>query len=124
MAVRAITQMTQFCVNRAVLDVAGAIDCTRPLEMIADACGCGWRGVCLQMKSDMAGLNVLMIVGEGFAEPRQRWQPLHAEASAQPVVKRAQKNTSGVERRHVGQTARTLPEPQIACGQPTSTARF
>ena len=38
-AVLAIKPMARHCVNRAVMDVAGAIDGSRPLELIADARG-------------------------------------------------------------------------------------
>ena len=60
---RAIKLMRRHCVNRAVPDMAGAIDGTRPLEIIADACGYGWGAECLQMSVDYLTFNVLMMVG-------------------------------------------------------------
>eukprot|EP00959_Pyramimonas_sp_CCMP1952_P436282 9135919-Pyramimonas_sp.AAC.1 len=57
------------------MDVAGAIDGTRPLEQIADACGYGWGGVVLQMDAAMTGFNVLLIVGGGFTGAQQHWHP-------------------------------------------------
>ena len=41
-AVKAIKAMDINCIERAVLDEAGAIDGSRPLEQIADACGHAW----------------------------------------------------------------------------------
>ena len=94
-AVLAIKLMVQYCVNRAVMDVAGAIDGTRPLELIADACGYGWGGAVLQMDAAMTAFNVLLIVGGGFTEAQQNWHPFHAEANAQLMLKRAQRKHLG-----------------------------
>ena len=60
--------MVRDCIERAVLDNAGAMDGSRPLEIIADACGYGWEGVRLHMKSDLAGFNELTIVWGDVAE--------------------------------------------------------
>ena len=79
-AVLAIKLMARHCVNRAVMDVAGAIDGSRPLELIADACGYGLAGVVLQMNSDMTCFNVLLIVGGGFTDSQQNWQPLRTRS--------------------------------------------
>ena len=46
-AVKAIKLMCRHCVNRAIPDMAAAIDGTRPLEIISDACGYGWGGRCV-----------------------------------------------------------------------------
>ena len=70
-AVLAIKLMARHCVNRAVMDVAGAIDGSRPLELIAGACGYGWGGVVVQMNADMTNFNVLLIVGGGFTDSHQ-----------------------------------------------------
>ena len=94
-AVRAIKLMCKYCVNRAVPDMAAAIDGTRPLEIIADACGYGWGAVCVQMSEDLLTFNVLMIVGGGFTYAQQKWPPLVAEAYAQLMAKRAQKKHLG-----------------------------
>ena len=68
--------------------MVGAINGTKPLELIGDACGYGWGGVCIQMNEDMTAFNVLMIVSGGFTDAQQKWPPLKAEAYAQLVVKR------------------------------------
>ena len=47
--VRVIKLMAQNCIERAVMDEAGAIDGSRPLEQIADACGYAWGGTIVQM---------------------------------------------------------------------------
>ena len=87
--------MCRYCVNRVVPDMAAAIDGTRPLEIVADACGYGWGAVSLQMSEDLLTFNVLMIAGGGFTEAQQKWPPLVAEAYAQLMAKRAQKKHLG-----------------------------
>ena len=76
-AVLAIKLMARHCVNRAAMDVAGAIDGSRPLELIADACGYGWGRVVLHINADMTCFNMLLIVGG-------RIHRLAAELAASP----------------------------------------
>ena len=70
-AVQAIKVMAVNCIERAVLDEAGAIDGSRPLEQIADACGYAWGSTNLQMTPDLSGFNVLLMVGKGFTPAQQ-----------------------------------------------------
>ena len=94
-AVKAIRAMAVNCIERAVLDEAGAIDGSRPLEQIADACGHAWGSTNLQMTEDLSRFKVLLMVGKGFAPAQQSWAPLTLEAFAQLAGKRAQRRLLG-----------------------------
>ena len=77
------------------MDVAGAIDGSRPLETIADSCGYGWGSTCLQMSSDLTRFRVLLMAGKGLTPAQQAWSPLILEAYAQLMGRRAQKKVLG-----------------------------
>ena len=83
------------CIERAVFDEAGAIDGTRPLEQVADACGYAWGSTNLQMTEDMSSFKVLLMVGKGFTPAQQAWPPLVLEGFAQLAGKRAQRRILG-----------------------------
>ena len=93
--VRVIKLMAQNCIERAVMDEAGAIDGSRPLEQIADACGYAWGGTIVQMTEDLSRFKVLMMVSKGFTPAQQAWAPLVLEAFAQLGCKRAQRRILG-----------------------------
>ena len=71
LAVRAIKAMAVHNITLAVMDEAAAIDGTRPLEQIADACGFEWGSTCVQMSEDLACFKVLLMVGKGFTPAQQ-----------------------------------------------------
>ena len=93
--VLAIKLMAQNCIERAVMDEAGAIDGSRPLVQIADACGYAWGGTIVQMTADLSRFKVLMMVSKGFTAAQQAWAPLTLEAFAQLACKRAQRHILG-----------------------------
>ncbi len=55
------------------MDEASAIDGSRPLEQIADACGIAWGSTNVQMLPDLTGFKVLMMTGKGFTPTQQAW---------------------------------------------------
>ena len=64
LAVKAIKVMAVNCIERAVFDEAGAIDGSRPLEMVADSCGFGWGSTIIQMAVDLTRFKVLLMAGK------------------------------------------------------------
>ena len=94
-AVRAIKAMAKHSIDTAVLDEAGAIDGSRPLEQIADACGYAWGSTNVQMTADLSHFKVLLMAGKGFTPAQQAWAPLVLEGFAQLAGKRAQKRILG-----------------------------
>ena len=64
------------------MDEAGAIDGSRPLEQIADACGYAWGSTNVQMPEDVSHFKVLLMVGKGFTPAQQAWAPLVLEGFA------------------------------------------
>ena len=87
--------MCRHAIHLCVLDEAGAIDGSRPLEQVADACGIAWGSTNLQMTPDLSGFNVLLMVGKGFTPAQQAWPALVLEGFAQLGGKRAQKKSLG-----------------------------
>ena len=77
------------------MDEAAAIDGSRPLEQVADACGIAWGGTALQMTADMATFKVLLMSGKSFTPAQQAWPAVTLEAYAQLMAKRAQNKTLG-----------------------------
>ena len=94
-AVKAIKLMAKHCIEAAVLDEAGAIDGSRPLEQIADACGYAWGSTNVQMTEDLTRFKVIMMTGKGFTPAQQAWPPLTLEGFAQLGGKRAQRRVLG-----------------------------
>ena len=94
-AVRCIKAMAQHCIETAVMDEAAALDGSRPLEIIADACGYAWGATAVQMTEDLSRFKVLLMVGKGFTPAQQAWSALTLEANAQLMGKRAQRKTLG-----------------------------
>ena len=94
-AVQVIKLMCKRSIETAVLDVAAAIDGSRPLETVADSCGYGWGSTSLQMSSDLTRFRVLLMAGKGLTPAQQAWPPLYLEAYAQLMGKRAQKKALG-----------------------------
>ena len=94
-AVKCIKLLCKHAMHLSVLDEASAIDGSRPLEQVADACGIAWGATHLQMTPDLAGFKVLAMVGKGFTPAQQAWSPLLLEAFAQLGGKRAQKKNLG-----------------------------
>ena len=82
-AIKAIKLMAANAIETAVLDEAGAIDGSRPLEQIADACGIAWGSTNLQMTADLSRFNVLLMIGKGFTPAQQTWHALTLEGHAQ-----------------------------------------
>ena len=83
--------MAKHCIEISVLDEAAAIDGSRPLEQIADACGYAWGSTNLQMSSDLNHFKVLLMVCKSFTPAQQAWSTLVLEAYAQLMGKRYQK---------------------------------
>ena len=94
-AVRAIKAMAMHHIETAVLDEAAAIDKSRPLEQVADACGYAWGSTCLQMSSDLSHFKNLLMVSKGFAPAQQAWPALTLEAHSQLMGKGAQTKILG-----------------------------
>ena len=94
-AVKAIKLMCKYAIETAVLDEASAIDGSRPLEQVADACGIAWGSTNVQMTSDLTGFRVLLMVGKGFTPAQQAWPALTLEGFAQLGGKRAQNRNLG-----------------------------
>jgi len=61
-AIRAIKAMAKHSIDTAVMDEAGAIDGSRPLEQIADACGYAWGSTNVQMTEDLSHFKVLLML--------------------------------------------------------------
>jgi hypothetical protein len=94
-AVKAIKLMAKHSIETAVMDEAGAIDGSRPLEQVADACGYAWGSTNVQMTADLFCFKVLLMVGKGFTPAQQAWPPLTLEGFAQLAGKRAQRRILG-----------------------------
>ena len=94
-AVHAIKLMATRAIETSVLDEAAAIEGSRPLEQIADACGYAWGSTCLQMSADLTHFNVLLMIGKSFTPAQQAWPALVLEAHAQLMGKRAQRKILG-----------------------------
>ena len=94
-AVKVIKLLCKHAIQLSVLDEASAIDGSRPLEQIADACGIVWGATHVQMTADLAGFKVLAMVGKGFLPSQQAWPAITLEGYAQLAGKRAQKKILG-----------------------------
>ena len=94
-AVFVIKIMCKHHIENAVLDEAGAIDGSRPLEMVADSCGYGWGATFVQMTMDLSRFKVLLMTGGSLTPAQQAWAPLILEGHAQLQGKRAQKRVLG-----------------------------
>ena len=94
-AVKAIKLMAKHAIETSVMDEAGAIDGSRPLEQIADACGYAWGSTNVQMTEDLSRFKVLLMTGKGFTPAQQAWPPLVLEGFAQLAGKRAQRKVLG-----------------------------
>ena len=92
---QAIKAMCKHHIETAVFDEAAALDGSRPLEQVADACGIAWGGTLLQMSPDLSSFKVLGMFGKSFNESQQAWPPLVLEGFAQLETKRAQKKHLG-----------------------------
>ena len=53
------------------LDIAAAIDGSRPLEQIADASGIAWGASHVQMNPDLTTFKILTAVGKGLSPTQQ-----------------------------------------------------
>ena len=62
-AVTCIKLLCEHAIQLSSLDEASAIDGSRPLEQIADACGIAWGSTNVQMTPDLTGFGVLMMTG-------------------------------------------------------------
>ena len=94
-AFRCIKLLCQHAIELSVMDEAAAIDGTRPLEQVADACGYAWGSTNVQMTSDLSGFKVLLMTGKGFTAAQQGWPAITLEGFAQLGGKRAQKRLLG-----------------------------
>ncbi len=63
-AVKAIKLMCRHAIELSVMNEAAAIDGSRPLEQIADACGIAWESTNVQMVSDLSSFRALLMVGK------------------------------------------------------------
>ena len=95
LAVKCIKLLCKHAIHLAVMDEASAIDGSRPLEQVADACGIAWGSTNVQMLPDLTGFKVLLMTGKGFTPAQQAWPALTLEAFAQLGGKRAQKKILG-----------------------------
>ena len=94
-AVKCIKLLCKHAIHLSVMDEAAAIDGSRPLEQVADACGFAWGSTNVQMNSDLSGFKVLLMVGKGFTPAQQAWPAITLEGFAQLAGKRAQKKHLG-----------------------------
>ena len=94
-AVKCIKLLCKHAIHLSTLDEASAIDGSRPLEQIADACGIAWGSTNVQMTPDLSGFKVLMMTGKGFTPAQQAWAAITLEGFAQLGGKRAQKKILG-----------------------------
>ena len=95
-AYKCVKVLCKHAITLAVMDEASAIDGSRPLEQIADACGIAWGSTNVQMLPDLTGFKVLLMVGKGFTPAQQAWPAL--KALAQLSGKRQQKKLLGLMR--------------------------
>ena len=72
-AFKCIKLLCQHAIHLSVMDEAGAIDGSRPLEQVADACGIAWGSTNVQMTPDLSGFKVLLMTGKGFTPAQQAW---------------------------------------------------
>ena len=70
---KVIKLLCKHAIQISVMDEAGAIDGSRPLEQVADACGYAWGSTNVQMTADLTGFRVLQMVGKGFTPAQQAW---------------------------------------------------
>ncbi|MDP7255226.1 MAG: hypothetical protein QGF00_36865, partial [Planctomycetota bacterium] len=94
-AFKCIKLLCKHAIQLSVLDEASAIDGSRPLEQIADACGIAWGSTNVQMTPDLTGFKVLLMTGKGFTPAQQAWAAIALEGFAQLGGKRAQKKILG-----------------------------
>ena len=94
-AVKVIKLLCKHAINLSTMDVASAIDGSRPLEQVADACGIAWGSTNVQMTADLSSFKVLMMQGKGFTPAQQAWPALILEAYAQLLGKRYQRKILG-----------------------------
>ena len=90
-AVKCIKLLCKHAIQLSTMDEASAIDGSRPLEQVADACGIAWGSTNVQMVSDLTRFKVLLMTGGGLNPAQQAWPPLTLEGDAQLQGKRAQK---------------------------------
>ena len=91
---KCIKLLCKKAIHLSVMDEASAIDGSRPLEQVADACGYAWGSTNVQMTADLTSFRVLQMVGKGFTPAQQAWPALTLEAFAQLGGKRSQKRES------------------------------
>ena len=94
-AVKCIKLLCKHAIHLSTLDEASAIDGSRPLEQIADACDIAWGSTNVQMTPDLSGFKVLMMTGKGFTPAQQAWAAITLKGFAQLGGKRAQKKILG-----------------------------
>ena len=94
-AFKCIELLCRNAIQLSCMDEAAAIDGSRPLDQVADACGIAWGATCLQMIAAFTSFKVLMMVGKGFTPAQQAWPALMLEAFAQLGGKRAQRKILG-----------------------------
>ena len=87
--------MCKHAIQLSTIDEASAIDGSRPLEQVADACGIAWGSTNVQMTPDLTGFKVVLMTGKGFTPAQQAWPALVLEGFAQLGGKRAQKKILG-----------------------------
>ena len=76
---RAIKATAKYTIETSTMDEAGAINGSRPLEQIADACGYAWGSTNVQMKEYLSGFKVLLMTGTGFTPAQKAWPLLMLE---------------------------------------------
>ena len=94
-AVKVMKLLCQHAIHLSSMDEASAIDGSRPLEQIADACGIAWGSTNVQMTPDLTGFKVLLMAGKGFTPAQQAWPAITLEGFAQLAGKRAQRKVLG-----------------------------
>ena len=58
--------LCRHAIHLSSIDESSAIDASRPLEQIADACGIAWGSTNVEMMPDLTGFKVLMMTGRVF----------------------------------------------------------
>ena len=94
-AVKVIKLLCVHAIQISTIDEASAIDGSRPLEQVADACGIAWGSTNVQMTADLSGFKVLLMTGKGFTPAQQAWAAITLETFAQLGGKRAQRKILG-----------------------------
>jgi len=94
-AARCIKLLCKHAIELSSLDEASAIEGSRQLEQVADACDIAWNSTNVQMTVELTGFKILMMAGKGFTPTRQAWPAITLAEFAHLAGKRARKRALG-----------------------------